>query len=288
MLVVDQLVEPARLQQVVGIAHARKMCPDPAVGTPNEVQCRAADVVQGAVRLAVLVLLLALPARAYRPFDGTDAAVAERGDLEVELGPVGYLREGAERFLVTPAIIANLGLLRDTELVVESRHHLLLGASGEAPRSRLVDSAVSVKQVLREGELQDATGPSVAVELGLLLPAWHEPPGAGVSLAAIVSRKSRIAAVHLNAAAAVRNGQHVELFGSAIAEGPDDWAVRPVAEIFVQPEIDVATTVSALVGAIWRTSNAVSFDAGLRLARAAGQAVLEGRLGLTFAVSVFR
>jgi hypothetical protein len=29
---------------------------------------------------------------AYRPFDGTDAAVAETGEMEIELGPVEYLR----------------------------------------------------------------------------------------------------------------------------------------------------------------------------------------------------
>jgi len=254
---------------------------------PSMRQCRAADVVQGAVRLAVLVVLAALPARAYRPFDGTDAAVAERGNLEVELGPVGYLREGPERFLVAPALILNLGVLDGTELVVESRHHLLLGASGQSARSRLVDSAVNVKHVLREGELQGASGASAAIELGLLLPAWHDAPGTGVSVAAIVSRTSRIATLHLNAAVAVRNGQNTELFGGAIAEGPDEWVVRPVAEVFVQPELDVTTTLSALVGAIWRASNAVSFDSGLRVAREAGQAVIEARLGLTLAISVF-
>jgi hypothetical protein len=34
-------------------------------------------------------------AEAYRPFDGTDAAVAETGEMEIELGPVEYLRAGA-------------------------------------------------------------------------------------------------------------------------------------------------------------------------------------------------
>ena len=28
---------------------------------------------------------------AYRPFDGTDAAVVEKGEMELELGPVEYL-----------------------------------------------------------------------------------------------------------------------------------------------------------------------------------------------------
>ena len=30
------------------------------------------------------------------PFDGTDAAVAETGEMEIELGPVEYLRDGAD------------------------------------------------------------------------------------------------------------------------------------------------------------------------------------------------
>jgi hypothetical protein len=39
---------------------------------------------------------------AYRPFDGTDAAVAETGEIEIELGPVEYLRAAAERMLIAP------------------------------------------------------------------------------------------------------------------------------------------------------------------------------------------
>ena len=109
------------------------------------------------MRLAALVVLAALPARAYRPFDGTDASVAKHGDLEIEVGPVGYLRQGNERFLVAPAVIVNLGVLEGTELVVQSSHHLLLGASGQPARSSLVDNSISLKRVLREGELQEAS-----------------------------------------------------------------------------------------------------------------------------------
>jgi hypothetical protein len=264
------------------------MCPAWRSGTFFSPQCRAADVVQGAVRLAALFVLAALPARAYRPFDGTDAAVADKGDLEVELGPIGYLREAGERFLVTPAVIVNLGVLNGTEIVLESRHRLLLGASGQSARSRLVDSALSLKQVLRNGELQDATGPSIAAEVGLLLPAWHEDPGVGASAALIVSRRTPWATLHLNGAVAVRQSQNVVLFGSAIVEGPEEWRIRPVGEVFVQPELGVATTLSALIGAIWPVSKRLSLDAGLRIAREAGESVVEARLGLTFDVSVFR
>ena len=38
------------------------------------------------------------PAFAYRPFDGTDAAVTEPGKAEVELQPAGRLQEGSQSF----------------------------------------------------------------------------------------------------------------------------------------------------------------------------------------------
>src|SRR5206468_12853417 len=42
---------------------------------------------------------------AYRPFDSTDAAVADVGQLEVELGPVGFRRTDEERTVVAPAYV---------------------------------------------------------------------------------------------------------------------------------------------------------------------------------------
>jgi hypothetical protein len=52
---------------------------------------------------AVAVNLWSGEAEAYRPFDGTDAAVAETGEMEIELGPVESLREGAVRTLLAPS-----------------------------------------------------------------------------------------------------------------------------------------------------------------------------------------
>jgi hypothetical protein len=46
----------------------------------------------------------------YRPFDGTDAAVAAPGELEIELQPAGRLREGGTTTLVAPATVFNYGL----------------------------------------------------------------------------------------------------------------------------------------------------------------------------------
>ena len=48
-----------------------------------------------------LCAALAMPplAFAYRPFDSTDAAVAAKGEVELELGPLGFLKTGPDRFL---------------------------------------------------------------------------------------------------------------------------------------------------------------------------------------------
>jgi hypothetical protein len=41
-----------------------------------------------------------MDAHAYRPFDGTDAAVAGPKEFELEFGPVHYLREGADKGII--------------------------------------------------------------------------------------------------------------------------------------------------------------------------------------------
>jgi hypothetical protein len=42
------------------------------------------------------------PAFAYRPFDGTDAAVAAPGEIEVELQPAGIQHEQGTQTLTRP------------------------------------------------------------------------------------------------------------------------------------------------------------------------------------------
>jgi hypothetical protein len=61
---------------------------------------------------AALIVCLGGAARTYRPFDGTDAAVAETGEVEIELGPVEYLRDGADRTLLAPNLRINYGSSR--------------------------------------------------------------------------------------------------------------------------------------------------------------------------------
>src|SRR5262249_12510616 len=181
------------------------------------------------VIVALLLLVMAPGALAYRPFDSTDASVAEAGKLELELGPLGYLVEGHEHFLVIPALIANLGLSRRWELVLEGRHVLLVTEGQGEPRSRLVDPGLFVKGVLREGTLQDGVGPSVAVEAGVLLPTVNGESGAGASVAAIVSQRWSSMTVHINGAAARTRAGRVGPLSGGLLPGPRRRARGPRA-----------------------------------------------------------
>ncbi|BDG10765.1 hypothetical protein [Anaeromyxobacter paludicola] len=227
-----------------------------------------------------VVVLCPLPALAYRPFDGTDAAVAAKGEVELELGPVGFEKDGPSRTLVAPSAVLNLGVTGRAELVLEGRQVIQLGDRIDGPRSRVDDVALSFKTVLREGSLQEQAGVSVASELSALLPATDG--GVGAELAVIASRRWPELTVHLNGAATWTRAHRPGLAGGAIFEVHDAWALRPVAEVRVQGERDEPTVVSGLAGAIWRLRDGVSLDAGLRVAREGGVSATELRAGLTW------
>jgi hypothetical protein len=221
-------------------------------------------------------------ALAYRPFDATDADVAGAGVFELEFGPVGYLKEGREKFWVAPAAVANFGLAGDREVVVEGKLQRLIDDNSDGPRTSLVDSGLFLKQVHRPGSLQESTGPSVATECGLLLPTIHGESGMGARCAGIVSQRWPTATVHLNAALALTRQHNPDLFLGAILEGPYDWAIRPALEFFAERESGKPWTFSTLVGVIWRAKDNLSFDFGARVARAEHENVSEVRAGLSW------
>jgi hypothetical protein len=67
---------------------------------------------------------------AYRPFDGTDAAVAASGEVEIELQPAGPLRERGSTTLIAPAMVYNYGFSEGWEAVLEGQGETSLSPSG--------------------------------------------------------------------------------------------------------------------------------------------------------------
>ena len=236
----------------------------------------------------ITTLTTASRAHAYRPFDSTDASVATTGDLEFELGPVGFYRARERNFLVAPSLIINYGFAPRWEMVLQGRDFILLDDVPGEPRARLIDTGFFLKGVLREGGLQGRNGPSVGTEVGVLLPTVNGEPGVGVTGIVIVSQRWEAATLHVNGAVSLTRVGNADFFGGVILEGPHSWAVRPVAEVFVDHEVSSDTAISGLVGAIWRASDSLSFDAAFRAASVAGSPVYEGRLGLTWAIPIVR
>jgi hypothetical protein len=226
-----------------------------------------------------------LAASAYRPFDGTDAAVAAKGEMEIEVGPLGYVAEGSDRTLVAPSLVLNLGVSDGWEVVLEGSNLLKLGSTAGESRMRLEDTGLFLKGLLLEGSLQGKTGLSVATEFGALLPTVRGAPGAGAKWALVVSQRWPDLTVHLNGAAAWTRAHEPAGSGGLIFEGHDEWAVRPVAELLVEGERGSPASISGLLGTIWRASDALSLDAGVRMARARGVNTTEVRFGLTWGFS---
>ena len=243
---------------------------------------------RGASRLAMIALAIAAftsDANAYRPFDGTDASVAEEGVFELEAG-AGHVHFGDVDSIALPSLVFNYGLPWDTEIVLEGQFNRELGHGVDGPRNSFGDTQLSMKHVFVKGSLQDAVGPSVATECAVLLPEVHGSPGTGAECAAIVSNKWDALALHFNAGIGRTREHRTARTISLIAEGPETWTVRPVAEILAERDHGGARLNSALVGAIWRHADDLALDIGFRRARTNDSSFNELRIGLTWSFAV--
>lgn len=232
----------------------------------------------------VATLSMASEARAYRPFNGTDAAVSPVGTFELELGPVQFYRRGTSNYLIAPATVLNLGVASNLELVVDFDQVLASRPQADEARLSWNGTDALLKWVLRPGSLQGAEGISIALESGLLLPELHAESGFGAQANLILSQRGRLGTIHLNEEAALSRSGSVDLLSSVIVEAPETFVVRPVAEIFAEGELDTgAATYSALLGAIWSAAETINVDGAFRMAREDGARALEVRLGFTWA-----
>ena len=220
---------------------------------------------------------------AYRPFDSTDPAVADPGELEIEFSPVSFRRDNSGDTWIAPQLKVNYGIAPNWEFVIEGQ--------GEHPQfhgepSVMVDNAVFLKHVVREGTLQEQPGPSIAIEFGALLPGINDDDGVGAEVAGIVGNRWSWGSIYFTAAAALTRDSRGEVFLGTIIEGPADWTVRPVAEIVYEREFGTSTElVAALAGVIWEARDGLAFDFAIRQAAVDGEPETEIRVGLTFAFS---
>jgi outer membrane receptor protein involved in Fe transport len=218
----------------------------------------------------ILGVASAAPAYALRPFDGTDADVARPGVMELELGYLGYLRKGPQKSVIAPAAVLNFGLEHDYELVTEGR-----------VRNRLHPGADTHQHLHRTGVLQDADGPSIASECGILLPTV-EGERTGAACTGILSQRWGSTTVHFNAALGKNREGSWEKLLDGIVVGPGFGIARPVLETFIARDSAGGYTNSALGGVVWAVKDNLSFDVGLRKARTDTFSITELRVEFTW------
>jgi hypothetical protein len=227
--------------------------------TPNR---DARDAARSGTLVLVLLCLLATSAWGYRPFVSTDAAVVERARMEIELGYLTLVRTQGEHTFMIPQVVLNYGLAQTLELVGEFK-----GEESPETGPQLVDPALSLKAVLKEGLLQEKPGVSVAVEMGCLLPSTV--PGErrlGFEGVGIVSHRMSPFTFHLNIGGGV-DWEATRPFGvwGVITELPLGATVRLVGEVNGESVHGHAANNSGLLGVLWQPPwlQAV-VDAGLR------------------------
>jgi len=214
---------------------------------------------------------------AYRPFDSTDAAVADQGAFEVELSPLSYRHDDDGTAWIAPSARFNYGFAEDWEAVLEGQAEHFSNM-----RSRVTEAQLDIKGLLREGSLQEKEGWSLGTEASVLLPGLNTEDGAGFELTGIASRRWDWGTIHLNVATELSRDQRLGMFLGGIIEGPDDWPVRPVAEVNYQREFSTHEETSVLVGAIWKVRDHLAFDLGVRHAWVDRRADEQVRAGVTF------
>ena len=237
----------------------------------------------GTILIALALTSASLPAQAYRPFDGTDAAVADFGKIEVELQPFGALENSQSKTLIAPQSVINFGFAQDWEFVLQGQLESQIAPVGH---ESLTDDGIFFKHVVRRGVLQDETGPSVATEFGVLLPNVNGATFIKPTWTWIVSDRFPWGTVHLNFTANLQSDPRTDLLLDAIVEGPAKWTVRPVAEIYSDSVINGPQIYSGLVGAIWQINDDLAVDVALRHALVGKDGESEVRAGVTFAFPI--
>ena len=231
---------------------------------------RHASSVARLVAVAATVVIEPQVATAYRPFVSTDAAVAGPGAVEVEFGYAGFRQDGGRTAIIAPTIIGNVGVARDLEVVGEFKLVNEPSRERDDP-TRFEDSAISLKWVARDGVLQEqGSAPSLAVELGALLPTVRGKDRPGGELVGIASGRTLGCTYHVNGGTLVEpGGDEPGAIWGVILEHAVRGALRAVVEINGETARGNAADNSALVGAVWAVAapaplHELSLDIGVR------------------------
>ena len=237
------------------------------------------------LRLAAvfIVILPASYARAYRPFESTNAAVEEPNELEVQLGYFALKRIEGKTIPFIPQVELDYGILGRFELEGEFEVE-------ESPEEgiQLDDPEIEFKGLLREGVLQKKNGPSIALEMGMLLPSTEEEErDLGFKGFGILSERFSFFTCHVNLGGGLnREDRNPFALWGVIGEVAVNPTFRLVGEFNGEHPEGESYDNSGLLGFIWYSKELNSyFDVGVRKGISGEEADWELTTGVTFSLS---
>jgi hypothetical protein len=240
---------------------------------------------KSALIAALSIALIAGSAHAYRPFDLTDAAVAKRHNFEIALGPAEFVSVDADHSLRLPNLSINYGLATGRELTLEGANSVTLQSTPGEPRAQREDLEVAMKQVLHRGSLQDAPGPSLAIEGALLVPDRGQQHLGGAANF-ILSSESKLGASHFNVEGERLPEGRNACSAGVIFEASDHFGLAPGIELRTEGVDGGPPEHSAILGLIYVPGEQAEYDVALRFARSGDEEIFEIRAGFTFQFSV--
>jgi len=223
------------------------------------------------------LLLCGSPAWAYRPYDSTDADVADDGELEIEFGWREARFESDEERATDAVFSFGIGHGREIILEGEWQH------SDSNTEPSFADVGLFLKQVHRRGSLHGESGMSVASECGVLIPTRSGDSGAGGECALIASHGGSVLSFHANAALALETDHRWVNALGLIVEGPVAWRARPGLELLREDAAGEGAELSILAGAVWNWRDGLAFDVAYRHWLEPVSTPNEWRVGVTWA-----
>lgn len=199
-----------------------------------------------------------------RPFESTDADVVGPGEIELEAG-ILYDEQSHDRLWEAPTLVLNIGILEETELVLEGVSGYAQDDSGTRWEHELTDTAIFVKRVWTRSQDE---GWSFATETGILLPTEEEDQRLDYEGLAIFTWNSPIMSVHFNFGAETEresdgaNRDAIFLWG-IVAEAPLSDRLQLAAEINGEKQESERPESRALVGFLWKCRENLQLDLAL-------------------------
>jgi hypothetical protein len=233
----------------------------------------------------LLAAFLAVPAGTAQAYliDANDATVLDTGRMALELQPIGYWQTVVgepEHYLVAPSLQAYWGFAEHWDVLYLSRGWAVLDDAPDQDPYVLQEQMLALRVMLRDGSYSsggELEGPSVTLQVGVLLPDIVAEPRWGSSVALLASQRWDEGTVHLNAWLNLTQASTLDFFGSVVYEGPPSWPARPTFELWIDVD-DGDPTVSGLLGVVADVTDDFLLQGGVRMSGWEGWADLEIRL----------